>query len=218
MSDAEPTLGKRRCSIDGCPRPHKAHGWCRTHYARWQRHGDPLGPRAQYPDLPDEHWLPVVGWEGLYEVSDLGRVRGLYTSRIRKPVQDPNDLRLRINLLRDAKRTTVYVHRLVLEAFVGPRPEGQLCRHGPGGRLDNRLVNLCWGTPRDNNLDQRRDGTETFGEDHPWAKLTEAQVREIRQRYAAGGVSQQALGDEYGMSQTGIGLIVRGVNWSEGGD
>lgn len=52
-----------------------------------------------------------------------------------------------------------YVHHLVLEAFVGPRPHGMQCRHINGNSLDNRLKNLAWGTPSEDNYDRVRHGT-----------------------------------------------------------
>ena len=52
-------------------------GWCNKHYHRWQKHGDPLWCPDPPADLPGEGWLPIVGYENLYEVSDLGRLRSL---------------------------------------------------------------------------------------------------------------------------------------------
>ena len=54
---------------------------------------------------------------------------------------------------------TRLVHRLVLEAFVGPRPEGMVARHLNGDPGDNRLENLAWGTQSENNYDKVRHGT-----------------------------------------------------------
>lgn len=62
--------------------------------------------------------------------------------------------------------TQRYVHRLVLEAFVGPCPPGKQCRHLNGDKADNKLTNLAWGTPSENNYDRVRHGT------HPHTKRT----------------------------------------------
>jgi hypothetical protein len=56
-------------------------------------------------------------------------------------------------------RKTRYIHDLVLEAFVGPKPSGNDVRHGPLGRSNNSLVNLCYGTRSDNEYDKVLDGT-----------------------------------------------------------
>jgi hypothetical protein len=84
-----------------------------------------------------------------------------------------------------------YVHRLVLEAFAGLCPAGQEAPHGPDGSLDNRRPeNLEWGTKDKNNgPDKVRDGTLACGERNGQARLTADAVREIRQRYAVGGIS-----------------------------
>lgn len=121
--------------------------------------------------MPDEQWLPVVGYEGSYEVSDLGRVRSLDRVTIRKngspltvrgrvlrPCRDPYGY-YQVNLCAGTEQHISRVHRLVAAAFIGPCPAGAEVRHGPGGFLDNRVVNLCYGSRRDNALDKRRDGT-----------------------------------------------------------
>lgn len=66
-----------------------------------------------------------------------------------------------VNLLKEGKQKRHLIHRLVLEAFVGPCPEGMECRHLNGDPTDNRLENLCWGTPRENADDRIRHGTNS---------------------------------------------------------
>lgn len=68
------------------------------------------------------------------------------------------------------------VHRLMLEAFVGPCPPGMECRHLNGVADDNRLENLCWGTHLENEMDRRRHGTMA----NKNRKLSEASVAELR--------------------------------------
>lgn len=127
-----------------------------------------------------EHWLPVVDWEGYYEVSDQGRVRSLarvVTARLdsarpglRKtiPAHDMTLIPRKckeaappyfvVQFSRGKTRVTPFVHRLVLEAFVGPCPEGMEGCHDNGDSLDNRLENLYWGTRSQNNMDRVRHG------------------------------------------------------------
>lgn len=120
----------------------------------------------------NETWLPVVGYEGTYEVSDLGRVRSLdrdvvdkngVTKHWRGKVLSPGlhngyDGHLLVVLSIRNRRKTRLVHQLVLEAFVGPRPDGLVSCHGVGGPRDNRPSNLRWDTIPNNNLDTVRDG------------------------------------------------------------
>lgn len=109
---------------------------------------------------------------------------------------------------------TFRVHRLVLESFVGPCPDGMECRHLNGNKADNRLTNLMWGTPEENRDDNRSLGTYGRGETHTQAKLTESQVRAIRERYAAGGVLQRELAAEFGVGEITVWGIVNRRTWT----
>ncbi len=108
----------------------------------------------------------------------------------------------------------VSVHALVLEAFVGPRPAGQVCRHLDGEKTNNRLANLQWGTGAENWADMVRHGRAPLGSRQIQAKLTEADVLEIRRRAKSGkyGV-QRRLAREYGVSDTIISHIVNRKAW-----
>jgi hypothetical protein len=112
------------------------------------------------------------------------------------------------------RRRTYRVHSLILEAFVGPCPVGMECRHLDGTRTNNRLDNLQWATPKVNNADKRRHGTERLGERHPWAKLTWAKVAEARAMHAA-GTSMGDLSRRFGVSITAIRHAVRRLTWTE---
>lgn len=115
-----------------------------------------------------ERWLPVPGYEGLYEVSDRGRVRSL--DRVVNHASGPsrrkgvmlrsmlNGGRQQVSLWRDGQRKMRFTHHLVLEAFVGPRPEGLECLHWDDDPANNRLENLRWGTSAENKHDAVRNG------------------------------------------------------------
>ena len=146
-----------------------------------------------------ELWLPVVGFEGLYEVSNHGRVKRLAGTRRGKGdsicsvperilvLNDgPKQRYALVMLAKDGKRFGFTVHRLVMEAFVGPRPEDMEVRHGPGGPKDNRLCNLSYGTKSQNELDKYRDGTMTCGEKRFNAVLNASLAREIKLRHQKG--------------------------------
>ena len=86
------------------------------------------------------------------------------------------------------------VHSLILETFVGPRKEKQMCCHGPNGPLDNSLGNLCWGDIKKNlGSDKERDGTKNRGTAVCTSKLSEDEVLDIRKRYSSGLFSQKDL-------------------------
>lgn len=117
-----------------------------------------------------ERWLPVVGYEGLYEVSDQGRVKSV-AREIPMPHTRPRRVKERqlalpvsgayrlASLWRGNKGKSRRVHRLVLEAFVGPCPDGMEACHNNSISTDNRLENLRWDTPRSNQYDRRANGT-----------------------------------------------------------
>lgn len=156
-----------------------------------------------------ERWLPVIGFEGRYEVSDQGRVRSLArpgrrSTRILKPRGRGNPYgAVLLSAPGLARPVDWLIHLLVLEVFVGPRPEGAQARHLNGDALDNRAVNLAWGTPKENAADKRVHGTVS-------SKLTEAQVREIR----ASSASCRSLAAVYGVSHGCINFARTGRNWS----
>jgi hypothetical protein len=163
-----------------------------------------------------ERWRSVPGYEGWYEVSDLGNVASLARQTTRGKVLRPQPSTKGYWTVGLSKYGKVKQHRisnLVLEAFVGPRPPGNQACHGPAGRADDSLANLSWGTPSENQLDRRRDGTSNQGERSVRARLTEAIVLECRRRYTA-GETQTALAAEFGVSHESMGAAIRGRTWA----
>lgn len=123
-------------------------------------------------ELENEEWRDVVGWEGLYQVSDLGRAKRLEKSILRRnasvsylvpekiinPEPSSNGYRM-MGLSRHGKRERfTTIHRLVAEAFLGPIPEGAHVLHWDDNRLNNRVENLRFGTDADNTVDKLRNG------------------------------------------------------------
>jgi hypothetical protein len=157
----------------------------------------------------DERWLPVVGREEFYQVSDLGRVR----SNSRRLIMKQQVLKgyPTVSLELPVKRRS-RVHRLVLEAFVGPCPEGMETRHLDNDRQNNRLSNLAWGTREENEDDKRRHGTAPRGERSGTARLTADQVAQMRAMHAT-GASTVALGRLFNVSQQAAWKAVAGKTW-----
>lgn len=113
-----------------------------------------------------ETWRPVVGWVGLYEVSDLGRIRsqprmtatGMRGGRVLK-MHEVNGYYY-VTLSASGRRNPRKVHQLVCEAFTGPRPDGLIVRHLNGDAHDNRAVNVKWGTFGENSQDKVLHGRD----------------------------------------------------------
>lgn len=117
-----------------------------------------------------EQWRKIPGYEGAYEASNLGRVRSvdreiigrwgphLRRGRILREFVD-QDGYLRVAPSLHGKARSVGVHRLVLLAFVGPRPDGYVALHADGNPANNSPSNLSWGTYSDNTFDAVAHGT-----------------------------------------------------------
>jgi hypothetical protein len=138
------------------------------------------------PDYPTIALDPIPGYPG-YLVCRLGVVFHL-NSRSLKLRGTPVPLRqyihrnkyLCVSVRVNGKRASYCVHRLILETYVGPRPQGMECLHGPGGKHDNRLSNIRWGTHAENGRDMAKSGVMK-GEKNKNSRLTERDVRVIRQ-------------------------------------
>ena len=167
--------------------------------------------------MEDEAWVNVVGWEGMYHVSNTGRVKSVERTvdhspnpitvkeRIMKTAAGPHGYPA-VNLSRDGKRHLFCVHRLVLEAFVGPRPHNYVACHYDGNKLNNNLSNLRWDTRKAN----RRD---MIGQGNYGMKLKEEDVVKIITAYSS-GETQSSIAKRFGIHQTNVSKIVIGRIWS----
>lgn len=132
-----------------------------------------------------ETWKPVVGFEGLYEVSDLGRVRSLdrltnakcgslatRKGRVLVPQVAPNGY-LKVSLTAGSVRVQRNIHVLVCQSFIGVREVSAHVRHLNGDQKDNRLSNLMYGSAKENAEDKIRHGTVLLGEKAPRATISD---------------------------------------------
>jgi hypothetical protein len=168
-----------------------------------------------------EIWKAVVGYEGLYEVSSLGRVRSLtridgqgrnWPGRM-MTIQVRGDGYPLLRLSNGVVGKSWLVHTLVLTAFKGRRPRRAEARHLDGVRANFRARNLGWGTVKENATDRIVHGTSGRGENNAGAKLSLRSVRRIR-ALAAKGCTQDELAAAYGVQQQAISKIVRRRRWA----
>lgn len=143
-----------------------------------------------------------------YEVSDGGEVRR--NGRRIKPY--PRDGYHRVCLSNNGLSKHVPVHRMVAEAFIGPRPDGKHVCHLNGVRTDNRLANLAYKTRVENEADKFVHGTSLHGERNHKAKLKEQDIPTIRLRILS-GERFPSIAFDYGVSPHTIKKIRTGETW-----
>jgi NUMOD4 motif/HNH endonuclease len=165
--------------------------------------------------IAPEHWRPVVGYEGYYDVSDHGRVRRVaranctWPGRLLRPSPEAGGY-LGVRLSRHNQKRSCRVHQLVLRAFVGPPLPGQDVHHRSGNKHDNRLVNLTYVTKAENTRHAFRTGLVRVGS--PRLKLTATQVHAIRAA-AREGVRRRDLAREFGVTKHAIRYVIRRQTW-----
>lgn len=191
----------KECSVEHCHSPKWAHGLCSAHLYR-KKNGKPLDPPIAtnmrnaslkdrldaYADVrgPDECWL----WQRFCDDFGYGHV------------YDP------------ATKASRDAHVAAWELANGPVPEGMLVRHLCNVPACVNPRHLALGTQADNMRDKVEHSRQQKGEECYNSKLTAAQVIEIRERYAAGGIAQTALAREYGTSSQNICAIIHRKAWT----
>ena len=171
----------------------------------------------------DEIWKDIQGYERLYQVSNLGRVKALPRTdsnnrhrkeRIMKQFRDKDGYYI-LGLTKNHKHKTVRVHRLVANAFVQNPLNLPQVNHINEIKTDNRAENLEWCTDAYNLTYGSREH-QFAGENNNKAKLTIEDVENIRAIYVKGdrNYGQSALGKKYGLSHTQIANIVKNKSWN----
>ena len=171
--------------------------------------------------LGTEVWKQIPGWEGLYEVSNLGRVKSCRpsaaqpTSKLKRKDKIINGIGgrwLRVVLCKNGYRKAYAIHYLVLLAFVGSRPfpkaEG---RHLNDDKRNNRLYNLAYGTRLENRADRTKNGLDNYavGERAGSAKLTEEKIRWIR----TSNLSRPELAKKFNIASSTLRAILLRRTW-----
>jgi hypothetical protein len=165
-----------------------------------------------------EVWRPAPGFEGAYEVSNLGRVRRRATGLVRKPALIKRTGYYAINLSVRNQQKMVSVHRLVAVAFLGlpPSPTHEV-NHRDGNKANCAATNLEWSTASENTLHAVAHGLRAsippchHGDQHPRAKLDAAGVLVIR----ASNEPRRILAARYGVSLGAIKAVRSGRNWKK---
>lgn len=157
-----------------------------------------------------EEWRRTEVCGGRFEVSNGGQVRNSRSKRVRSQVDHKGYVRVVL------EKKQYSVHRLVATAFLMADIDRPHVNHIDGNKSNNLVSNLEWVSHSENVRHAYSTGLmkPKRGSSNGASKLTEAQVIEIRRRYAGGGVRQVDLADEFGCNQHNISLIIRREKWS----
>lgn len=113
----------------------------------------------------EETWVPVAGYEGLYEVSNTGKIKSVKAQKLMK--QHQNRGYLISHICKKGKHFNLKIHRAVAEAFI-PNPEGKReVNHIDGNKMNNHSSNLEWVTPSENIRHARENGLSWLGKNNP---------------------------------------------------
>ena len=158
----------------------------------------------------NEIFKSIPKYEGLYEVSNFGRIKSLIKNKFLSLNKDKDGY-----LMCNLKGKTFKVHRLVAQSFI-PNIENFPCvMHLDDNPSNNHFDNLNWGTYSHNNNDRKNKGRNNSakGENHGAVKLNEQQVLEIRAKYIPHKYTAVMLANEYGVSLGCIYSIIYFKKW-----
>lgn len=159
--------------------------------------------------MNDEIWLPVVGFEKRYLVSNEGRVFSISRQKVMRPYhykKGKGYLGVKLN------KKQAFVHRLVFEAFMHPIPSDKQINHKDGNHINNHVDNLECVTGRENVDHATETGLVNYGETQWKHKFTETEVREIKKRLR-NGESQSKIAREYDVIPATINHMKTGRTW-----
>lgn len=185
---------ERVCSIPGCGKRHGAKGWCYKHYDIWRNHGDPLFPiKTRGHNVKFiEYAIQFDGEQCLLWPFSLSG-DGYGTSWVEGKV--------------------IRVHRYICQRSHGKPPSAKHeAAHGCGQRACCNPKHLRWATRSENQMDRAIHDTHRRGTRSHLNKLTENDVREIRQ--LRGHLSQREIAEMFGVSSGSISMIWSGRSWA----
>jgi hypothetical protein len=160
-----------------------------------------------------ENWKDVIGYEGLYQVSDMGRVKSIGYGK--EKIMKPGTKKIGycyVILSKDGIKKSHNIHRLIAIHFLDNPDNEKTINHINGIKTDNRLENLEWCSQSHNIKHAFDNGLKISckGTNHGSCKLTDQQVLEIRSSNLKG----VELARIYGVSGTQISYIKRRMNWN----
>lgn len=152
-----------------------------------------------------EVWKNITGYEGLYQVSNYGRVKSFHNNKetiLKQFFNRKNEQYLRVGLSKNKKKTAHLVHRLVAEAFIENQDNKEQINHIDGNPSNNYVENLQWATPSENSQ-HAHDTLLTKDVEH-YKKLNYKQVNEIFDLVWHSRLSQEEIAKIYDISRKNV--------------
>jgi len=160
-----------------------------------------------------EEWRNIGGYEGLYQVSDIGRVRSVASGNIKALAKNSTGY-YRADLWKDNAGRKVFIHRMVYAAFHGDIKKGLIINHKNGSPLDNRASNLEMCTHLENSQHAWRTGlTDNRGEKHGLSKLKEVDVIFIRENLNKKEFNANFLAARFSVRPSTIRKVTARLSW-----
>jgi len=178
--------------------------------------------------MENELWVDIKGYEGYYQISNMGRYKSLDRSyvakkrnclfRLKGKIMRPNESRgyLVAVLSMDYKTERFPVHRLVADAFLPNHENKRTVNHKNGNKKDNKLSNLEWATDSEQQLHATKIGlrANTLGEKSNFSKLTENAVIEIRRLFESGAIkTKKELARKFNVAPSNVTFIITRQTW-----
>jgi len=173
----------------------------------------------------EEIWKDIPGYEGLYEISTHGRIRGIAHERtvVRNgkvitqqwgAVERTVNLSGRypkVNLSDKGAVKTHTLHTLMAKTFIGPRPPGKQVCHNDDNPLNTKIGNLRYDTAKGNKADTYRLGNAPIGENNPNVRYTEEFVKRIREECKT--EQQKIVAQKYNIPVATVGAFCQRRTW-----
>jgi hypothetical protein len=164
-----------------------------------------------------EIWHSIEGYEGVYQISSLGRVKRLISNRcLKERILKPNTVRdgyQAVKLCKDSLKKVFVIHRLVARAFIQNPQAKPFINHIDGNTSNNCISNLEWCTQSENIIHSYKRGRiAQHGQDRPNAKYSDDIIREVRLKRSM-GLSCHKIAEEYNMSHQYVSAISNRLVW-----
>jgi len=173
-----------------------------------------IEPLDWFELLPKEKIRDIPGYEDLYQVTSFGRVWSINKQIWLKEYLDKGNYP-QVTLCKNKVHKTCNIHYLVLISFDRSPKWYEVCRHLDGNPRNNHILNLKWGTHKENAEDRVDHHGKNSCENNVCSYLTNVKVKEIRNKYSTGKYTQVQLAKEYGVTNQNIYYIVHNKTWKD---